>query len=88
MFGILRENPNFRVGDGLRAVPFGFRVQCTSLVLPGRNLVQERSRKTEVVFLVALRGSGGKFEIPPGAFSFASVFFLARQKENAEPSPR
>ena len=22
MFGILRENPNFRIGDGLRAVPF------------------------------------------------------------------
>ena len=41
-----------------------------------------------MVFLVALRGSGGKFEIPPGAFSFAGVFFLARQKENAEPRLR
>ena len=38
-----------------------------SLVPPGWYAVQERTRKTEVVFLVAFRGSGRKFEIPASA---------------------
>ena len=41
-------------------------------------LSRERSKKTEAVFLVGSRGSGGEIEIPPGSFSFASVFFCQR----------
>ena len=44
-------------------------------------LSRERSKKTEGVFLGAPRGSGGKFAIPPGSFSFASVFFWRSKRK-------
>ena len=42
---------------------------------------RERSKKTEAVFLVALRGLRGEIEIPPGSFSFASVFFWRSKRK-------
>mgnify|MGYP003179063173 CR=1 FL=1 len=42
---------------------------------------RERSKKTEAVFLVGSRGSGGKSKSPPGSFSFASVFFWRSKRK-------
>ena len=42
---------------------------------------REKSRKTEAVFLGALRGFGRKFAIPPFPFSFASVFFWGSKRK-------
>ncbi len=42
---------------------------------------REKSRKTEEVFLVGSRGLRGEIEIPPGSFSFASVFFWRSKRK-------
>ena len=48
---------------------------------------QERSRKTEAVFLGALRGFGGGIRNPPGLFFFLPLFLLEKQKKKWD-SPR
>jgi hypothetical protein len=43
-------------------------------------VLREKSRKTEGVFLVTLRDSGGKSK-STGSFSFASVFFWRSKRK-------
>ena len=44
---------------------------------------REKSKKTEAVFLVALKEVRGEIEIPPGSFSFCHFFFW-RSKRKSE----
>ena len=48
---------------------------------------QERSKKTEAVFLGALRGFGGGNSQSPGLFFFLPLFLLEKQKKKWD-SPR
>ena len=48
---------------------------------------RERSKKTEAVFLVALRGSGGKSKSPRARFLFVT-FSFGEAKEKVRPHPR
>ncbi len=53
-------------------------VQIAELLQASR----ERSKKTEAVFLVALKGAPGEIEIPPGSFSFCNFFFWRSKRKS------
>ena len=43
---------------------------------------QIHPKKTEAVFLVALKGAPGEIEIPPGSFSFCNFFFWRSKRKS------